>query len=291
MESLPLLLPALPHDEGQIVRSWLQRKGRNSVRTLDAYAESIARFIRETQPRAFADVSAADVGAWQEHLARRLAPASVNRHVAALRSLYTYGVGTGAWERDPTVVISDLPAPRQLASRILAEADVLKMIDAPERERDRVIVRVLYAGGLRASELCALRWRHVKPIGDDGLLLILGKGQSVRSVRISAATFRALLSYGRGRADNADELVFLTRHGSPLCRQRIFEIVAAAAKRADVDGAIGPHFLRHAHATHALERGAPLHLVQRTLGHASLMTTGRYLHARPTESSALYLAV
>jgi len=286
----PLLLPAAPAADRALLLTWLQTKGRQSPATLDAYADSLARFIRDLEPTSFEAVTVGDVASWQERLSRDLAPASVNRHMAALRSLYAFGVVSGEWARNPTAVVADLPAPRQLASRIIAEADVLRMISAPQLERDRLIVRLLYAGGLRASELCALRWRHVQPIGDeDGLLIVAGKGSRIRSVRISPATFKALREYSRGAT--GDAFVFCRRSGGALCRQRIHSIVARAARRAEVDGSIGPHFLRHAHATHALERGAPLHLVQRTLGHSSLMTTGRYLHARPTESSALYLAV
>ena len=88
---------------------------------------------------------------------------------------------------------------------------------------------------------------------------------------------------------NPDAPVFRSRTGKALDRSRVLRIVQEAAKRAGVDGDVSPHWLRHAHATHSLERGAPIHLVQATLGHASIATTSRYLHARPSQSSAQFL--
>jgi integrase/recombinase XerD len=95
----------------------------------------------------------------------------------------------------------------------------------------------------------------------------------------------------RGEAGNEDGPVFRSRKGGPLTARQAQRLVDAAAKRAGLRAGVSPHWLRHAHATHALERGAPIHIVQATLGHASVATAGRYLHARPTDSSARYLAV
>jgi site-specific recombinase XerD len=85
--------------------------------------------------------------------------------------------------------------------------------------------------------------------------------------------------------------VFRSRKGGPLDASQVHRIVKAAAERAGLSGEVSAYRLRHAHASHSLDRGAPIHLVQQTLGHASVATTGRYLHARPTDSSARYLGV
>jgi integrase/recombinase XerD len=108
-------------------------------------------------------------------------------------------------------------------------------------------------------------------------------------VLLPASVWRELEGLGRGPADAP---VFPSRRGGGHLHPTAIErIVLKAARRAGLDGRVSPHWLRHAHATHALDRGAPIHLVQATLGHASVATTGRYLHARPTDSSARYLAV
>jgi len=95
----------------------------------------------------------------------------------------------------------------------------------------------------------------------------------------------------RGDGGNADDPVFRSRKGGALDPSQVHRIVGKAARRAGIKAPVSPHWLRHAHASHALDRGAPIHLVQATLGHASVATTGKYLHARPSESSAKYLAV
>jgi site-specific recombinase XerD len=106
---------------------------------------------------------------------------------------------------------------------------------------------------------------------------------------LQSSTWRNLSSF-RGTA-SADAPVFVSRKGGHLDASAVHRIVKAAAERAGIDPAMSAHWLRHAHASHALERGAPIHLVQATLRHSSVATTGRYLHARPTDSSARYLAV
>jgi len=109
-------------------------------------------------------------------------------------------------------------------------------------------------------------------------------------VLLPASVWRELVSIRDGAAPDAPVFASRTRHGF-LTTTQVRRLVYAAARAASLDERPSPHWLRHAHATHALERGAAIHLVQATLGHASVATTGRYLHARPTDSSARYLPV
>jgi integrase/recombinase XerD len=139
------------------------------------------------------------------------------------------------------------------------------------------------------SELVALRWRDLQPRDHgEGQVTVSGKGGKTRAVLLPAAVWRDLQAL-RAAATNGP--VFGSRKGGPLTARQVQRLVDAAARRAGLRAGVSPHWLRHAHATHALERGAPIHIVQATLGHASVATTGRYLHARPTDSSARYLAV
>ncbi len=114
---------------------------------------------------------------------------------------------------------------------------------------------------------------------DAGQVTVYGKGGKTRHVLLSSGTWDALIAI-RGEAGD-DDPVFVSRTGGPLSRAQAFRIVRAAAKRVGVDQDVSPHWLRHAHASHALDRGAAVHLVQATLGHSCVATTGRYLHARP----------
>ena len=155
--------------------------------------------------------------------------------------------------------------------------------------RQNALVRTLYATGARVSESVDLRWSHIAPATDGGAFVTLfGKGGKTRTVRVSTET-AAVLTNLRGD-EPATAFAFSGRNGR-LDSAQAWRIVVAAAKRAGLEQAVSPHFLRHSHASHALDRGAPIVLVRDTLGHASVATTDRYLHARPGESSSRFLAV
>ena len=130
----------------------------------------------------------------------------------------------------------------------------------------------------------------LQPRTDGGQVTVFGKGSKTRVVLLPNAIWRELLRF-RQHADLSAPVFASRSGGGHLHPSMVERIVTKAAERAGVEGKVSPHWLRHSHATHALERGAPIHLVQATLGHASVATTGRYLHARPTDSSSRYLAV
>jgi hypothetical protein len=152
-----------------------------------------------------------------------------------------------------------------------------------------MLLHLLYLAGVRVSELCGLRWRNLRAQGDAGQVTVFGKGGRTRAIALPATVWAALAGL-RGQA-GAEEPVFPSRSGRALDRGRVRTIVRQAAEGVGVDAHISPHWLRHAHASHALDHGAPVHLVQATLGHSSVATTSRYLHARPGDSSARFLAV
>jgi integrase/recombinase XerD len=181
------------------------------------------------------------------------------------------------------------PVKNKLAERILGEADVMRMIALEPQLRNRTLLTVLYAGGLRVSELCALTWRDLAARDDAGQATVFGKGGKTRAILFSTTTWKALEAVRD--ATILEGPVFRSRKGGALDRAQVHRIVKAAAMRAGLSADVSAHWFRHAHASHSLERGAPIHLVQATLGHASVATTGRYLHARPTDSSARYLGV
>jgi len=145
---------------------------------------------------------------------------------------------------------------------------------------------LFYASGIRVSELVALRWRDVQPRGQAGRVTVLGKGDRTRAVLLPARAWAYVQALGPGAHDGP---VFVSRTGGHLDPSQVRRIVLKAARRAGIPLHVSPHWLRHAHASHALDHGAPISLVKETLGHASVETTGRYLHARPGESSGKYL--
>jgi len=271
---------------------WLQRAYRRSSATGDAYVESIARLLSFTGEHHLRDVGAKQLLRWQEDLARELAPASVNRHVAAVKSAYDYLCRSGELDRNPSALLLPERTSSNVARRILSEGEVLALLEHAKPGRNRLIIRVLYAGGLRVSELCSLHWADATPQDDRGMLVVTGKGRRTRSVPVSPATWRELMEFAIGRRDpNRPMFACGRQEDRPICRWQVRNIVRRAAAAAGLSEEISPHWLRHAHATHALKNGAKLHVVQQTLGHRSLRTTGMYLHARPGESSADFLVV
>ena len=154
-------------------------------------------------------------------------------------------------------------------------------------KRNHALLRLLYTGALRIAELCALTWRDLAAREDAGQVTLFGKGGKTRAVLLTPGAWRAVSALRNGAGEG--EPVFRSQKRGHLSAVQVHRIVKAAAQRAGLPPAVSAHWLRHAHASHALDRGAPISLVQGTLGHASVATTGRYLHARPNDSSARYL--
>jgi integrase/recombinase XerD len=149
------------------------------------------------------------------------------------------------------------------------------LLDAvTDHPRDHALVRLLYNGGLRVSEAIALEWRNLV----DGVANVRGKGGRTRVVRLSRGTWAELEALPPTDALGTD-CVF------PMTAWNAWDRVRRAARKAGLEALVSPYFLRHSHGTHALHRGADLGTVRETLGHASLATTGRYLHARPEKSA------
>ena len=268
----------------QLLKLWLHGRSPNTQR---AYGSDVSRF-RSFVGKSLQAVTLAHLQDFADSL-RALAPASQCRVLSSVKSLLAFGHRIGYLAFDIGRPLR-LPANRnRLSERILAEGAIHKILALEPSRRNRALLRLLYAAGLRVSELSALTGQHLQERDEAGQVTVLGKGGKTRTVLLSAATWQEL----RGLSDDGHSAspVFRSRKGGALSHSQVLRIVRAAARRAGIQAPVSPHWLRHAHASHALERGCPIHLVQATLGHASVATTGRCLHARPTDSSALYLSV
>lgn len=222
---------------------------------------------------------------------KELSPSSRRTAIATIKSLLSFGHKIGVLPENVGVSMRAPKAKDCLNERILSQDEVQAMIAQETNVRNRAILLLLYSGGLRVSELCNLKWKDLQPRGDSGQVTVLGKGQKIRTVLLPTSVWNEICQL-RGKK-SASDAVFCSREGDDegqhLDRTQVYRIVAAAAKRAGIQGKVSPHWLRHSHVSHSLERGAPIHLVQATLGHSSIATTSRYLHARPSDSSAFYL--
>lgn len=269
----------------RLVDLWLHGRPPHTQR---AYRADIDRFLAFVA-RPLTTVTLGDIQAFADSLAG-LAASSRARTLAAIKSLLSFGQRTGYLPLNVGAAVKLPPRKDTLAERILTESDVLRLLALEPDRRNQVLLRLLYIAGLRVSEISDLKWRDLQPRADGGQVTVFGKGGKTRTVLLPLAIWRELLRF-RQHAGVDAPLFPSRRGGGHLHPSSIERIVTRAAARAGVEGAVSPHWLRHSHATHALERGAPIHLVQATLGHASVATTGRYLHARPTDSSSKYLAI
>jgi integrase/recombinase XerD len=291
MKALMTLAPLVPtaapaiHSDMDFVALWLGTKVSDHTRR--AYRAEVERF-RAAAGKPLAQITLQDLHTYAQRLGQgSLHPASQNRALTAVKSLLSFAHETGYIAFNPGAAVKLRTHPDNLAQRILAESEVAALIDRAPSGRDRMILRLLYVSGVRVSELAQLKWCDLMARNEGGQITVFGKGGKTRAILLKPKIWRQLLEL-RGAAAAADP-VFRSRKGGHLDVSQIRRIVYTAARRAGLPQRVSPHWLRHAHASHALDRSAPLHLVQATLGHRSVSTTGRYLHARPTESSSLYL--
>lgn len=273
-------------NDGELVASWLASLA--SPHTRRVFKPRADRFLAELGT----DLRSATVEDVREALAAMtagVAHSTANQYVLQIKSLLSYAhkLGYTPFNAGVTIKVRPDQSRASLAKRIISEVEVGLLIREANSKRDRVLLRVLYGGGLRVSEVVGLTWHDVIERGDQVQLSITGKGNRVRQVLLPEAVSGQLLSL-RGEAGNKDA-VFAARHGGPLSERAVNYMVKRAAERAGITGAVSPHWLRHAHGSHALDRGATLAEVQTTLGHANLATTSAYLHARPDTSSGMKL--
>ena len=276
---------AATRTDEQLIQLWLHGKSRHTRR----YYQRDAQRFRDLVGKSLVEVTLGDLQSFADSLATSdLAPSSQARILSAVKSLLTFGHRIGTLPVNVGAPVKAPPAHNTLAERILSEAEVQALLQQATNPRDRALLRLLYAAGLRVSEVCGLRWRDLQSRGNaGGQLNVFGKGGKTRVVLLPSSVWQAVTAL-RGAA-KANAPVFRSRKGGHLDPSQVMRIVRAAAQRAGIEGNVSPHWLRHAHASHSLDRGAPIHLVQATLGHASVATTGRYLHARPQDSSSQYL--
>jgi integrase/recombinase XerD len=261
-----------------------------SPNTLEAYGRDVARLgaYAAAQHRGLLDLAPADISRFIGQLRDEgLSARSVARAVHALRGLFRFAVREGQLVADP---MENIKAPRAFKSlpRCLSMTQVESLLDAPDVAtplgiRDRAILEVLYATGLRVSELIGLRPGDVDL--DVGLLTCFGKGRKERLVPLGSTACTWVRRYmdevrgglGRGRGRDA-AILFLNNRGGRLSRMGLWGIVRRHAVNAGVQDTLTPHVLRHSFATHLLENGADLRALQAMLGHADISTTQIYTH-------------
>jgi site-specific recombinase XerD len=281
-----------PGEDWTIVREWLRSK--RSPHTKKAYRRNIDLFFR-VLARPLRQITLTNLQDYSDWLTSIYPEAATRaQQLAAVKSLFSFARDTGYIQFNPGAAIQLPAAKDKLAERILDHTELQKLLIQAEKStaRNYLLVLLLYASAARCSEICGLCWRDVKPNRKSGQITVLGKRSKTRAIPIHPKVWQKLEAY---RPENAtpDDYVFPSRQkdkegGLRLAESRVWQIVSDLAQEAGIRHA-SPHFLRHTHATMALEGKASLKLIQEIFGHTDISTTGRYLHVMPEDSSSMYL--
>jgi integrase/recombinase XerD len=270
---------------------------RLAPNSLEAYSRDLGRLaaFAERQGRAPEQLDVGDLEAFVRALMTEgLSPTSTARTVAAVRGFYKYLRLQGTIAVNPS---EDLRSPRSFRTlpKFLSPEDVDQLLAAPDVAtprglRDKALIELLYATGLRVSELTSLRVSDVRI--DEGFLKTMGKGSKERIVPIGDAAVRWVGEYrrtGRPRLSARESpWLFLNARGQRLSRVGFWKLLKAYGRKAGIRAALSPHVLRHSFATHLLDRGADLRAIQVMLGHADLSTTQIYTHVLEARLRQIY---
>jgi len=274
-------------------------EGGLSGLTRAAYASDLVLFARWLAPQGRTLV-AADVGDLTGYLAARqklgaFSPRSQARHLSAVRRFYRWRVRERARSDDPTRLI-EAPRLGRALPKTLSPGDAARLLVTPDESphglRDRAMLELMYASGLRVSELVTLTRPRLNLV--RGVVLVLGKGGRERLVPLGRPAVAAIQRYLEAArpalAEGAamSDAVFLSQQGEAMTRQNFWQRIKLHARAAGLTAALSPHTLRHAFATHLLENGADLRAVQALLGHADLSTTQIYTHVANARLKALH---
>ena len=275
MNHLPENHSGATSDE-QLMKLWLSGRPESSVTT---YKPVAMAFLQEL-PDGLQGATVAQVMAWAESLNGK--PATIARKISTVKSLLSFGHRTGYLVFNVGLILRSPKIPDTLNERIVEEDAIGDLIGTADYGRDKVLIRFLYASGARIAEAVGLRFKDI----NDFRVTLQGKGTRTRTLHLPSTIADELRSLRRN--NEVDEApVFKSYRGKQLTTRDARRIVTDTGKEAGLK--MAPHFLRHAHASHALDAGAPITLVKHSLGHRNVATTSRYLHARPKTGASSFL--
>jgi integrase/recombinase XerC len=271
---------------------------RNYLSDLRQFDEFLGRRAKENAEKKIPleDVTVHVVRAYLASLSKHNKKSSIGRKLAALKGFFRYLLREKKIQRDPLALIST-PKQEKPLPAFLSVDDVFRLLAGIQGEgiltlRDRAILETLYSTGVRVSELVGLDWNDVD--FQLGIIRVVGKGSKERIVPIGEVALQRLRDYGAEqsikwkRAAKGDMPVFLNHSGRRITTRSVARVVEKYLKAAGIAVRMGPHGLRHTFATHLLNGGADLRVIQELLGHASLSTTQRYTHVNLDQLTAVY---
>lgn len=260
---------------------WLHNK---SETTKNTYITAIKQFVEFTG-KGLQNLTLDDLVNYQVVLDSKYQSSHTKKtKIQIVKSLLTYAHKIGYLQVNLGKLISTTPARDARNERILTKEDINKLFQAATTPRELAIVSLLFYCGLRVSELINLRWKDINKVGDRSILTVMGKGNKQRNIPLSSKVVNLLSDL----AKESDYIICNARKGK-LSRVYVHKILKQLAVKAGITENLSAHWLRHTHATLSLANGCDLALLSKTLGHASIATTGVYLHCAPDKSSGDYL--
>lgn len=253
----------------------------NTVKAYTADIEGFYEFLRH-RGVTLRDASSSDISDYIISVSDYLSKRSQARLLSSLNSFFEYLVSEGERKDNPSSAV-DSPKLGKYLPVVLSVEEVRAILKAAPNERDRAILEVLYGCGLRVSEVCSLKISEVYL--KDMFVKVMGKGSKERLVPMAPSTASAIMDYLSVRPESesgCEDVLFLNRFGRALSRVAVFKMVKYVALVAGVDKNLSPHTFRHSFATHLVENGADLRVVQEMLGHESILTTEIYTHVDST---------
>ena len=261
------------------INAWLSLQG--SAKSSKTYAESLNRVNMVVPYNSMLAIDRPTARSIMDTLSRKYSISTLRVTMSAMSSLWNYLIDElGIVDHNPWQHLK-LPRPKDtLPERLLTRDEVEAIIEAAEPGRDRCFIRFLYGTGLRLNEAMTVKWSDIR-WDDDGRcwMTVYGKGSKTRVVEVDAVIASDLIGLWEGQALAGPLWGFSYRTGEKILERY----------RDVINKPVSPHWMRHARATHAFRNGAPIHLVQQNLGHASAGTTMRYVHAMPGESDLGYM--
>lgn len=327
-------VPVQASTDAQVIEMWLHER---PVNTQKAYRQHLAKLWDyldwevgdkwSDPPLSLRTIALQNLQGFQDSLAGKLKPKSIQCHMSTVKSLFTFAQRIGYIQFNPAAVIKLRKPKDTLAQRLLDRATVIKMIDGEKNPRNRALMRLLYVSGIRSSEAINLKVCDLLKHENGGQITVTAKGGKTLAVWIDQTTWDSVCELTRSpitpkepvlerlhdttssetpepishpsgsipeaareAESGAGPYIFHTESGRPLHLNHVLKIVRAAAKRVGINKPVSPHWLRHATATHLMDAGVSLVAIKEHLGHETIQTTTRYTHVKPSAANAKLLA-
>lgn len=276
-------------DEEKNINLWLDYIGasKNTRRSYNFVIFKFKKFINKN----ILDANPIDISNFISRLSD--SRGTKKHHLGVLKSYFRFNHEMGFIEKN---ILTSYKMPKiknNLSNKIVSESDIILMIHSEPCERNRLILKLLYNTGMRASEICEIRISDITQDGEDAAVLTVnGKGDKIRHNRVSGQLWHEIRLFIEKNKKIDEDWLFtrlIGRKKYKISYNLLYLVVKNAAKRINKDKKISVHTFRHCHITHSLNRGCPVHIVKEQVGHSSLATTGQYTHLLPKQSSGAFL--